>query len=58
VKATLSQYYNEVNNMVNYSGVEVDLHAFSARPLDVDLPLTSVPIRFYQIKIPQVILKN
>jgi len=42
--------------MVNYSGVEVDLHAFSAGPLDLDLPLTSIPIRFYQLKKPQVIL--
>jgi len=56
VKATLSQCYNEVNSMVNYSGVEVDLHSFSARPLDVDLLLTSIPICFYQLKIPSVTL--
>ena len=46
VKVILSQCYNGVNTMVNYSGVEVDLHAFSAGPLDLDLPLTSIPIRF------------
>jgi hypothetical protein len=56
VKAKLSQCYNEANSMVYLSGVEVDLHSFSARPLYVDLLLTSISIRFYQLKIPQGIL--
>jgi hypothetical protein len=50
VKDMLSQCYNKVNIMVNYSGVEIYLHEFSARALDVDLLLTSVPIRIYQLK--------
>ena len=55
VKATLSQCYKEVNSMVKYSVVEVDLHTFSARPLNLDLLLTSISVRFYQLKIPQAI---
>ena len=35
-----AQRYNEVNTVVNCSGVEVYLHAFSARQLDEYLQLT------------------
>jgi len=35
-----AQCYNEVNTVVNCSGVEVYIHAFSARQLDENLQLT------------------
>jgi hypothetical protein len=54
-KATLSQCYNEVNTVVNYSDVEVYLLSLSARALLGDLPLNSIPVRFFQLKEPQVI---
>jgi len=41
VQARLSQCYDKVNNVVDYSGVEVCRHAFSAMVLNGDVPLTS-----------------
>jgi hypothetical protein len=41
VQASLFHYYDQVNIMVDYSGVEVYLHVFSAAALSGDVPLNS-----------------
>ena len=40
----LSQCYDKVNTVVDYSAVEVYLHAFSATALDGDVQLTSTSV--------------
>jgi hypothetical protein len=57
-KATLSQCYNEVNTVANDSDVEEYLLSLSARALDGNLPLNSIPIRFFELKEPQEIPQN
>jgi hypothetical protein len=42
------------NTVVDYCGVEVYLHAFSAKALDGDVPVNSTSDGYYPAKRPQV----
>jgi len=45
VQVKLSQCYDKVNTKFDFSAIEVYLHAFSAKALDGDVPLTSNQIQ-------------
>jgi len=46
LKATFFPSYYKVNTVLDCIGVEVHLHAFSAKALDVDLPLNLTSERY------------
>jgi len=45
VQVKLSQYYDKLNTEVDFSAIELYLHAFSDKALDGDVPLTSNKIQ-------------